>query len=84
MIVDHADRLHEGIADGRADELEAARGELLRHLSRKRRFRRHLRYRAEMIDLGLAVEKVPKKIRKMTRLHDREIGARGTHRALDL
>lgn len=29
MVVDHAGRLHEGIDDGRADELEAARGQLL-------------------------------------------------------
>src|SRR5580704_187264 len=29
MIVDHADSLHERVDDGRADELEAARGTLL-------------------------------------------------------
>src|SRR5438094_9507946 len=29
MVVDHAGGLHEGIDDGRADELEAARAELL-------------------------------------------------------
>jgi hypothetical protein len=29
MIVDHADRLHEGVDDGRADEFEAARASSL-------------------------------------------------------
>ena len=42
MVVDHADRLHEGIDDGRADELEAARRKLLGHLPRQRGLGRHL------------------------------------------
>jgi hypothetical protein len=33
VVVDHADRLHEGIDDGRAAELEAASGEFLRDLA---------------------------------------------------
>ena len=57
MIVDHADRLHEGIDDGRPDELEAARRKLLRHRLRQRRLRRHLLGGAEAVDLRPAVEK---------------------------
>src|ERR1051326_7204125 len=34
VVVDHADRLHECVDDGRSDELEAARGELLGDLAR--------------------------------------------------
>src|SRR5436190_23721095 len=33
MIVDHADRLHEGIHDRRPDELETARRQFFRHLA---------------------------------------------------
>src|SRR6185295_12269251 len=31
MVVDHADRLHEGVADGRPHEAEAALAQLLAH-----------------------------------------------------
>jgi hypothetical protein len=31
MVVDHADRLHEGVDDSRPAKLEAALGEILRH-----------------------------------------------------
>src|SRR4029079_2862528 len=59
MIVDHADRLHEGIDNGRADELEPPRRQFLRHLLRQRGFGRHLRGVAEFVDLRLAVEEIP-------------------------
>src|SRR3954447_25768479 len=41
VIIHHADRLHEGIADGRADELEAALEEILAQRVRLRGFCRH-------------------------------------------
>ena len=34
VIVDHAHRLHEGVDDGRAAELESAAAEFLRHCLR--------------------------------------------------
>src|SRR5690242_8227144 len=85
MVVDHADRLHERVHDGRPAELEAARREFLRHFLRQRRFRRHLRAAAEAVDFRLAVEKSPQQLRE-TRplLHHFEIGAGGEDRAFDL
>src|SRR5262249_41456497 len=85
MVVDHARRLHEGIDDARADELEATPRELLGHRSRDRRFRRHLRGGAEAIDLGPAADEIPKQPREArTLFHCTEIRARGENRALDL
>src|SRR6185436_3618089 len=42
VVVHHADRLHVGVADGRADELEAARQQVLAECVRLRGFYRHL------------------------------------------
>src|SRR6266446_4411719 len=85
VVVDHARRLHEGIDDARADELEAAPRELLGHRARDRRLRRHLRGGAEAIDLRPAADEVPKEPREAgTLFHGVEIGARGEDSALDL
>src|SRR5262249_54915470 len=71
VVVYHADRLHEGIDDGRPDELESARQQLLRYLLRYRGLVRHLLGRAEMIDLRLTVHEVPQQRRKAVAvLHD--------------
>src|SRR4029077_19895737 len=85
MIVDHADGLHEGVDDGRPAEFEAAPQQLLRHRARLRRLVGDLRARAEIVDLGLAVDEVPKELREPGPLfHDLEPRARGEHRAIDL
>src|SRR5437870_3382080 len=42
VVIDHADRLHEGVADGRTYESEAARPEGFRHRPALRRLRRNL------------------------------------------
>src|SRR5271170_3618581 len=46
MVVDHANRLHEGVDDGRAAELEAALRQFLGHGARGRRLRRNLTHGA--------------------------------------
>src|SRR5919106_2992349 len=56
VVVDHADRLHEGVADGRADELEAARLERFRHGARLGGLRRDLAHRLPVIDERPAVD----------------------------
>src|SRR6185312_12067077 len=85
VVVDHADRLHEGVDDGRADELEAARRQFLRQLARDVGLGRNLFRRLEAVDLRPAVNEAPQQ-RRETRalLHDLEIAARGENRALDL
>src|SRR5581483_5487810 len=71
MVVDHADRLHEGVDDGRAAELEPTGGELLRHLARDVGLCRDLLGGAEMVHLRLAVDEVPQQCRKaFVALHD--------------
>src|SRR2546425_7080253 len=56
VIVNHADRLHVRIADGRADELEAALQQILAQRIGLRRLRRHL---VAAIDQRLSVHKAP-------------------------
>src|ERR1700719_2211682 len=85
MIVDHADRLHEGIDDGRPAEFEAALRQLLGDRARDCGLRRHLASRFVVIDLGLAVDEVPQQLREARPLvHDIEPGPRRAHGALDL
>src|SRR5262249_52259416 len=85
VVVDHAGRLHEGIDDAGPDELEAAPRQLFGHRARYRRLRRHLRGRAETVDLGPAADELPKEPREARPfLYDVEIGPRGEDRALDL
>src|ERR1700733_13648011 len=59
MVVHHPGRLHEGIAYGRADEAEAAFGQRLAHLIRKRRRRRHLFAFLPAINQRLALDEGP-------------------------
>src|SRR5450759_4881948 len=76
MIVDHTDRLHESVDDGRPDEFEAAADEFLRHLARQRGFRRHLLGRTEVVELRFTADKIPQQRRKSrAALHDLEEGA---------
>src|SRR3989442_12595840 len=56
MVVDHADRLHVGIADGRADELEAALREILAQRIGLHRLHRHL---VAAVDQRLSFHKAP-------------------------
>ncbi len=85
MIVDHADRLHEGVDDGRAAKFKAALRQLLGHRARGRGFGRHLAHGAVVVDLRLAVDEIPQQFGKAGAFfHDFEPGARREHRALDL
>src|SRR5262245_5721775 len=85
MVVDHAGCLHEGVDDGGADELEAARGKLLRYLDRNRRGCRHARGGLELVDLRLAASEVPQQFREAGPfLHNVEIGFCAGDRAFDL
>src|SRR5438270_8864948 len=59
VIVDHADRLHEGIADRGTDELKAASLELLAHRVRLRRLGRHLLGRLPGMMLHTASDELP-------------------------
>src|ERR1700761_4403868 len=75
MIVDEASRLHEGIDDGRADEFEAARRQLLGNLDRERRGGGHACRGLELVDLRLAVDEVPQEFREAGAfVHDLQIG----------
>src|ERR1041385_1025890 len=77
MVVDHADRLHEGIDDGRSDELEAAHGEFLGDFPRQLGLGGHLLGVAELVDLRFAVEEVPQERREARALVGQfEVGPR--------
>ena len=84
MIVDHARRLHEGVDDGRAAELEACVLQRLRH------FLRGLGFRLDIVEVlqpvlnRLSIDEFPEEIREAFLLLDIKIGARGKDRALDL
>src|SRR5437867_2681927 len=62
MVVDHARRLHERVADRRADESEAACLQRLRHRIGLSRARRHVAGTAPAIDLRRAADKAPHQI----------------------
>src|SRR5581483_639434 len=59
MVVYHADRLQEGIDNGRADEAKPAPLEILRDPVAQRRARRDVRPPAWAIEQGLAVDEGP-------------------------
>jgi hypothetical protein len=85
MIVDHAGGLHEGIDDGRSDELEAAPGEFFRDLDRQRRGRWHAGGSLEMVHLRPAVDELPQQFRKSRpSFHDLEIRPCAVDGAFDL
>src|SRR3954464_13321468 len=85
VVVHHADRLHEGIDDGRADELEATAGQLLRDFPRQLGLGRDLSDAAPAVHQGLAVDEVPEQTGESgPLLHHVEPGAAGAYRALDL
>ena len=84
MVVDHADRLHEGIDDGRSAKCKARGLERLRHLARCLRLGRHLRPRAEIVLGGAPASHVPQPLREAAALHDRKIGTRARYRSDDL
>src|SRR6516162_2599603 len=62
MIVDHADGLHEGIDNGRPNELEAALGQLLRHRARNGGLGWNLPDGFEAVDLRLPAEEIPQQV----------------------
>src|ERR1700688_700980 len=75
MIVDHADRLHEGVDDGRPAKLETVLRQFLGDRARDCGLRRHLACGFVVIDLWLAVDEVPQQLRKTRPLvHDVEPG----------
>src|ERR1700722_16793273 len=59
MIVDHADRLHEGVDDGRPAEFETALQKLLGDRARGCGLCRHLACGFVVVDLRLAVLEIP-------------------------
>ena len=59
MVIDHADRLHEGIDDGRAAELEAALFQVLGDFGGKRRFGGKLILAAKLILDRRAIDEIP-------------------------
>src|SRR5204863_4969495 len=59
VIVDHADRLHKGIADGRADEFEAALEEILAKGIGFGGLRRHLSRAVATIEHRSAADEAP-------------------------
>src|SRR5579872_7009243 len=85
MVVDHAGRLHEGIDDGWAAELEAALRQLFRHRARHGRVGGNLRRAAITIHFRTAVDKAPQQIGKARPLsHYVEPRACREHSAFDL
>ena len=60
MVVDHTGRLHERVADRRADESEAACLQRLRHRIGLSRARRHIAGTPPAIDLRRAADKGPR------------------------
>ncbi len=76
MIVHHAHRLHEGIADGAADEGEAALLEGLGHGIRLRRGRRNVAVALTLVDDGGAAHEAPQIIDEVDAFRlQRQIGA---------
>ena len=65
MVVDYADRLHEGVDDRRPAKLEALLFQLLRDFLRQRRFGGNLLAPAKAVVDGLAVGEVPEKLREV-------------------
>src|SRR3989442_500169 len=59
VIVDHPDRLHEGVADGRADEAEPTADQGLAHAVRLARAGRELAQRAARVLLGRSADEFP-------------------------
>jgi len=59
VIVDHAGRLHQGVADGRADELESALNQIATHGVGFGCARRNLRHFSPTILLRFATDKIP-------------------------
>src|SRR5665213_166679 len=85
MVVDHADRLHKGVDDGRPDEFKTVADELLRHRARDFRFGRGLTAFFYFAVLRLAAEMVPQEGGKSrAAVHDIEVSARRIDRAFDL
>src|SRR5581483_4634099 len=81
VVVDHADRLHERIADRRADEAEAAALEVAAHRLRVVRFRGDLGERLPPVHARRAADERPQ-VRVEAPELDR--GARVADRRLDL
>jgi len=59
VVVDHADRLHESVTDGGADEVEASALQVFAHGIGLGGTRRHLMQRAPGVLAGLSAHKLP-------------------------
>ena len=68
MVHDHAAGLHEGVADGRPDEVEAGLAQRLAHGLGFRGNRRHLGATGEMVDLRLAADEGPEEPSRVVQL----------------
>jgi len=85
MVVDHAGRLHERVADGRADEPESRLLQRLAHRLGHRRGRGHLARLAPGVLTRPAVDEAPEEgLETRTRVAKREARAGVADRRLDL
>ncbi|MNT32936.1 hypothetical protein D3C72_1688420 [compost metagenome] len=76
MIVHHPHRLHKGVADGAADEGEAAFLERLGHGIRLRRGRRNVAVALALVDDGGAAHEAPQILHEVDAFRlQRQIGA---------
>ena len=84
MVVDHPDRLHEGIDDRRSDKFEAALLEIFGDGAGKRRLRRDLALAAKRVLNRLAVDEAPQIGSKTLLRLDLEIGNGVADAGIDL
>src|SRR5712692_11020672 len=85
MIVDHSDRLHGGVHNGRADETEAANFQVLADRVRYRRTGRHLLHASPEILQRTPVHEAPQiGVERAEFPPDFEKGAGVSHRRFDL
>src|SRR5919204_2653588 len=85
VVVHHPCRLHERVADRRADEAEATPLQILRQRTRLRRLRGDLRERAPLVDDRLAADERPEvRVERAVLLLYLEHALRVRHRRLDL
>lgn len=68
VVHHHAGGLHEGVADGRANEIETGLAQRLAHRLGLGRHRRHLAAFAEVIDLGLTADEGPQERHRVIQL----------------
>ena len=84
MVVDHADRLHEGVDDRRSDEIAAARAQVLGDAARQLGLGGHVAHRQARATKRPAVDEAPEMSREAASPGEVEIDPRQRDRRLDL